>query len=468
MAVINYFNIETRIGSIDLSYLVPGLPGKRIFTLDTKKFYFWDDELESWIPETTQAVFNPETLTLGSAENSATYFQYLGTNGQDAVWYDKSQEVNVFRINSDDYRICFNESDNSNYRTIIGGTGGDYPLTIRQSGTQVGGYGYIQAGIQGQDSEIGFQFDNLGSGGRSYNMFSTNSASGVGAGNFIIADATAGIARVAITSTGNVGINTITPDETFTVNGNGKFSDNLIIGVNHTLTNFDTKNLIVGTSHTIIDSVGGACVMFGEAGIMQNTEAASIIGGYGCEIIDSTDCIAGGNNATIINSNGALCLGIASQVTDSAESVAIGGNATVSSVPLFNSLGSLAMMSGIAGAGISMAFMGVTNATGSVAMGYGVVANKEYTTSVDSFEIIGNKFDITAGTNKAVGTVTLSAGSVTVNNTTVTANSLIFINIKGSSVNGGIYRYSIVPGTSFTITSSNGSDANTVGYLIIN
>lgn len=301
--------------------------------------------------------------------------------------------------------------------------------------------------------------------------------------NFGIRDRAQSLTRLEIDDNGHIGIG-LTPDSDhrFSVNGNIMTTTNVIVGPFHTLSNISSLNLIVGSSHNISDLAGGACVALGEVHTIQNAEAASIIGGYGCTIIDSTDCIAGGNNESIINSSGSLCLGMSSQVADSPESVAIGGTAIVTSVPTLGGLGSLAMMGGVSGGQRSMAFMGTTNNTDSVAIGYGsstladgavaigtnVAATKADTTTVNSFEISGLKFDILETSDSAVGKATLSGGTVTVNNSSITAGSIIFITGQ-SCTNCGTYRISAKSvGTSFTITSTNASDASTVAYLIIN
>lgn len=72
------------------------------------------------------------------------------------------------------------------------------------------------------------------------------------------------------------------------------------------------------------------------------------------------------------------------------------------------------------------------------------------------------------GTNSTVGTATLSGGTVTVSTTAVGANSIIFVTGQGCT-NCGTYHISAkTAGTSFTITSSNASDASTVAWWIIN
>ncbi len=78
------------------------------------------------------------------------------------------------------------------------------------------------------------------------------------------------------------------------------------------------------------------------------------------------------------------------------------------------------------------------------------------------------KINITTGTNASTGTATLSAGTVTVSTTAVTASSIIMLTYQGCSSCGTPYISTKTAGTSFVITSSNGSDASSIGWVIIN
>lgn len=74
---------------------------------------------------------------------------------------------------------------------------------------------------------------------------------------------------------------------------------------------------------------------------------------------------------------------------------------------------------------------------------------------------------VTEGANGKQGVATLVGGTVTVANTSITANSRIFLT---SQVDGGAPGYlrvsARVVGTSFTITSGSGTDTSTVAYII--
>ena len=82
----------------------------------------------------------------------------------------------------------------------------------------------------------------------------------------------------------------------------------------------------------------------------------------------------------------------------------------------------------------------------------------------------GNKIKITeGGANAAMNIATLVAGTVTVNTTIVTANSRIILtnnNPNGGPV-GTPYISARVPGTSFTISSTNGADVSDIIWVIV-
>lgn len=79
---------------------------------------------------------------------------------------------------------------------------------------------------------------------------------------------------------------------------------------------------------------------------------------------------------------------------------------------------------------------------------------------------IGSGIRIAEGANAKQGTATLASGAAVVNNTSVTANSRIFLTAQDNS-SVGILRVSArTAGTSFTITSSIVTDSGVVAYQI--
>lgn len=79
----------------------------------------------------------------------------------------------------------------------------------------------------------------------------------------------------------------------------------------------------------------------------------------------------------------------------------------------------------------------------------------------------GKGLRIKEGSNAKMGSATLVAGKVTVANTSVTAESRIFVTRKGAAANAGTLTVTAkVAATSFTVESSNGADASSFDYLI--
>lgn len=83
---------------------------------------------------------------------------------------------------------------------------------------------------------------------------------------------------------------------------------------------------------------------------------------------------------------------------------------------------------------------------------------------------IGNGIYIKEGSNATMGTGTLSAGTLVVSNTKVTANSRIFLTDEGGGILaniGALYISARSAGTSFTVSSSNALDTSTFSWIII-
>ncbi len=82
---------------------------------------------------------------------------------------------------------------------------------------------------------------------------------------------------------------------------------------------------------------------------------------------------------------------------------------------------------------------------------------------------VGTGLYVKEGTNATMGVATLSAGTVVVSTTKVTANSRIFLTIDGGTLTnvGATYVSARTAGTSFTISSTNILDASNVSWIII-
>jgi len=81
---------------------------------------------------------------------------------------------------------------------------------------------------------------------------------------------------------------------------------------------------------------------------------------------------------------------------------------------------------------------------------------------------VGKGLQVKSGANGKIGTAVLVAGTVTVANTSITANSRIFITSNADGGTPGWLRVSAkTVGTSFVITSSNILDTSTVAWIIV-
>lgn len=82
---------------------------------------------------------------------------------------------------------------------------------------------------------------------------------------------------------------------------------------------------------------------------------------------------------------------------------------------------------------------------------------------------IGNKIKIKEGSNASMGIATLVAGTVTVPNTIVTANSRIMLTAQSLGtiiVPAALAIFTRTPSVSFTILSSNLNDTSVVAWTI--
>jgi len=74
---------------------------------------------------------------------------------------------------------------------------------------------------------------------------------------------------------------------------------------------------------------------------------------------------------------------------------------------------------------------------------------------------------IEPGANQRAGNVSLVAGTVTVANSTVTADTLISLTRKTAGGTIGNLTYTLNPGVGFTINSDNALDTSAITYLLI-
>lgn len=84
-----------------------------------------------------------------------------------------------------------------------------------------------------------------------------------------------------------------------------------------------------------------------------------------------------------------------------------------------------------------------------------------------SITTAGNGLHVAEGSNARMGTATLVGGTVTVANTSVTANTRIFVSRSTTGGTEGHLSTTQIAATSFTVNSSSGTDTSTVNWLLI-
>lgn len=80
----------------------------------------------------------------------------------------------------------------------------------------------------------------------------------------------------------------------------------------------------------------------------------------------------------------------------------------------------------------------------------------------------GVSIEASTATNTKLGSAVLVAGTVTVTNSAITANSIVLLtNQLVGGTPGTLSVGTVTPATSFVINSTSGTDTSTVGYMIV-
>lgn len=123
-----------------------------------------------------------------------------------------------------------------------------------------------------------------------------------------------------------------------------------------------------------------------------------------------------------------------------------------------------ATMTLVGGTGVNtrLAFWGTANTISSD-------SGLTYTSSILSLNTIGGTIAIKTGSNGKVGTGTLVAGTLTIANTSITANSKIFVTINTLGTVGAPKALVVtkIAATGFTVTSSDNTDTSIFDFVII-
>lgn len=331
------------------------------------------------------------------------------------------------------YSNYTNQACNS---TVIGGKGNSF--TVINSGqefnsaysTIVGGtFNFVSSGIS--SSVVGGSGNIVGHSGLTYaspysvisggkNNWVAGRATSImgGAGNQVAGNYSAVVGGILNTArTTNIGV--------------GMYS--AIMGGSQNVTSSRRTFMGAGALNTISNNsdyssiVGGIYHMIGGLG---NGDRSTIFGGASGSIASSFGSIIGGNSNSIS--------------TNSPYSAIFGGS----------------------GNSISAKFSSIISATG-------VTATKDFTVHVPNI-LIQKSHLIYWGTantytnDATAGLATLVGGTATVNTSKVTAGSYIFLtNQKNGGTVGALYISARTAGTSFTITSTSGTDTSLVAWFIV-
>jgi hypothetical protein len=231
-----------------------------------------------------------------------------------------------------------------------------------------------------------------------------------------------------------------------------------------------TSSLSVGTTLGVTGlSTLAALTQVGAASINASGSGVTIIGTGGTGAVEIGN--ATGNTAV----TGGMSIGTTLGVTGLTTLAAL----TQVGTSHINITGSGVTVIGTGGTGAVQ----IGNATGNTAVTGSLTASTTLTATAGAITATngnlvlgttGNKLVIHASTaaSDSIGTsVAMTAGSVTVSTSAVTASSIIFVSINTIGGTAGAVSApvaSIVPGVSFVINSSSGSDTSTVNYWIVN
>lgn len=246
-------------------------------------------------------------------------------------------------------------------------------------------------------------------------------------------------------------------------------------------------NVSGGSSGSFAGSAGGAASLVGAGGTSTGSGGAggnvTITGGAAGG--DNTVNRAGGNVTTTAGTSkgdsagGAISITCGAGGLGTAATGAVGGaltlaagaggaNATTSAAGgAININAGVGGSTGTPGAGGEIIFK--TAATTSLTEIFRLKNNGDavHTTGNVNIATVGKTVVIKSGANSKIGQATLVAGTVTVSNTSITANSRIFLTVSTAGGTQGFLRTAKSVNTSFTITSTSATETSVVDWLII-
>jgi len=233
------------------------------------------------------------------------------------------------------------------------------------------------------------------------------------------------------------------------------------------------------TNDGFVNNTGGASVRMvttlcgqGSANPMIVSGPTDFFEGYPIVPINAQGAavvnIYGGAWYNTITTSGTASLAIFNSSCETGVNAAISHGST-GTVSLTNTAISSSANPVIAGAGAGALTLASTTFTSGNVLAGTLTLGTADETKMASLKI-GSKINVeTTGAAATAGTSTLVGGTVTVNTTAVTANSIILLSHQTNAGAPGFVSVTArVVGTSFTITSSSGTDTSTIGWLILN
>lgn len=235
-----------------------------------------------------------------------------------------------------------------------------------------------------------------------------------------------------------------TADQITTTAGSGEITFSLIGP--YTPATYTAHSVLLGEGTASIGTVGPDATS-GIALISQGASADPIFG--------TVTVPGGGTGATTLTAHGVLV----GEGTSAITALSVGATGT--------------LLAGSTGA--NPAFTGSPSVSGSLTAATTITATLGAITATNGnldLATAGNKLLIATGADASIGTsAAMTAGSITISTTAVTASSIISLTANTPGGTAGILSAptaSIIDGTSFVINSSSSLDTSTVNWWIVN
>ena len=238
-------------------------------------------------------------------------------------------------------------------------------------------------------------------------------------------------------------------------------SNNVIVGANNAnAANSGTGNAIFGPSNSWASGVSDSYI-FG--GANYAAFSSSIIIGGGTQPTATNQLVVGGNAVPILDAY--IGRGVTHTTLTNIAINPTGGEGTDKAGSALRLAGGRSTGSGVGGSIIIQ-----TSPAGASSATPNTLVDRITIDSVGDLIIntVGRGLRVKEGSNAKMGTSTLVAGTVVVSTTAVAATSRIFLTSQSDGGTVGFQRVSArTASTSFTITSSSGTDTSTIAWFIV-